>query len=79
MGAPLDKAACERFLKVLTPNILNGYGTTETFWNSFLRPYDLPEYAGSVGGSCIDDEVRVGKVYEDRKAEPDDRLSSTNR
>ena len=78
MGAPLDKAACERFLKVLTPNILNGYGTTETFWNSFLRPYDLPEYAGSVGGSCIDDEVRVVKVYEDRKAEPDDMVPMDN-
>ena len=78
MGAPLEKAACERFLEVLTPNILNGYGTTETFWNSFLRPYDLPEYAGSVGGSCIDDEVRVVKVYEDRKAEPDDVVPMDN-
>ncbi|MBE6029074.1 MAG: long-chain fatty acid--CoA ligase [Clostridiales bacterium] len=78
MGAPLDKAACERFLKILTPNILNGYGTTETFWNSFLRPYDLPEYAGSVGGSCIDDEVRVVKVYEDRKAEPDEMVPMDN-
>ena len=78
MGAPLEKAACERFLEVLTPNILNGYGTTETFWNSFLRPYDLPEYAGSVGGSCIDDEVRVVKIYEDRKAEPDDLVPTDN-
>jgi acyl-CoA synthetase (AMP-forming)/AMP-acid ligase II len=72
MGAPFEKAACMRYLEVLTPNIFNGYGTTESFWNSFLRPYDLPEHAGSVGGSCIDDEVRVVKVYDDRKAEPDD-------
>ena len=64
MGAPLEKAACKRFLEVLTPNILNGYGTTETFWNSFLRPYDLPAFAGTVGGSCIDDEVRVVKIYD---------------
>lgn len=78
MGAPLEKAACNRFLEVLTPNILNGYGTTETFWNSFLRPYDLPEYAGTVGGSCIDDEVRVVKVYEDRKAEPDELVPMDN-
>ena len=78
MGAPLEKAACERFLKILTPNIFNGYGTTETFWNSFLRPYDLPEYAGAVGGSCTDDEVRVVKVYEDRKAEPDDMVPTDN-
>ena len=72
MGAPFEKAACMRYLEVLTPNIFNGYGTTETFWNSFLRPYDLPEYAGTVGGSCIDDEVRVVRVYDDRRAEPDD-------
>ena len=78
MGAPLEKAACKRYLEILTPNILNGYGTTETFWNSFLRPYDLPDYAGTVGGSCIDDEVRVVKIYEDRKAEPDDIVPMDN-
>lgn len=72
MGAPLDRAACIRYLNVLTPNIFNGYGTTETLWNNFLRPYDLPEHAGSTGRSCIDDEVRVVRVYEDRKAEPED-------
>lgn len=78
MGAPLEKAACEKYMEILTPNILNGYGTTESFWNSFLRPYDLPDNAGSVGGSCIDDEVRVVKVYEDRKAEPDDLVETDN-
>ena len=76
MGSPLEKAACMRYLSVLTPNIFNGYGTTETFWNSFLRPFDLPEYAGGVGGSCIDDEVRVVKVYDDRKAEPDELVAT---
>lgn len=78
MGAPLEKAACRRFMEVLTPNILNGYGTTETFWNSFLRPYDLPDNAGTVGGSCIDDEVRVVKVYDGRKAEPDELVDKDN-
>ncbi|WP_256131027.1 class I adenylate-forming enzyme family protein [Anaerovorax odorimutans] len=72
MGSPLEKAACERFHKVLSPNIFNGYGTTETFWNTFLRPYDLPEMAGSAGRACTDDDVRVVKVYEGHKAEPDD-------
>jgi len=73
MGAPFEKAACMRYLEILTPNIFNGYGTTESFWNSFLRPYDLPDFAGTVGGSCIDDEVRVVRVLEDgKKAEPDD-------
>ena len=72
MGSPLEKEECIRFQRVLTPNIFNGYGTTETFWNSFLRPDDLPEMAGSAGGSCTGDDVRVVKIYDDRKAEPDD-------
>ena len=72
MGAPLEEEACKRYMKYLTPNIYNGYGTTESFCNNYLRPYDLPEGAGSVGASCIDDEVRVVKVYPDKKAEPDE-------
>ena len=45
-------APCDRSKKVdalLTPRIFNGYGTTETDWNTFLRPQDLPEKAGSAG------------------------------
>ncbi len=75
MGAPLEKEACIRYLKVLTPNLFNGYGTTESLWNSFLRPYDLPQAAGSVGGSCIDDEVRVVRAVEGGKAEPDELVA----
>lgn len=72
MGSPLERSACIRYQKVLTPNIFNGYGTTETFWNTFLRPFDLPDNAGTAGASCVDDDVRVVKVYEDRKASTDD-------
>lgn len=74
MGSPLEKEACIRFQNVLTPNIFNGYGTTETFWNTFLRPFDLPEMAGTAGRSCTDDEVRIVNVYDDRKADPDDTV-----
>lgn len=75
MGAPLERAACIQYQKVLTPNIFNGYGTTETFWNTFLRPSDLPAMAGTAGSSCVDDDVRVVKVYDDRKADPDDLVA----
>ncbi len=78
MGSPLEKDACIRFQTVLSKNIFNGYGTTETFWNTFLRPYDLPEMAGSAGRSCTDDEVRLVNIYEDRKAEPDDTVATDN-
>lgn len=78
MGSPLERAACMKYQKILTPNIFNGYGTTETFWNTFLRPFDLPEMAGTAGGSCLDDEVRVVKTYQDRRAEPDDEAAKDN-
>lgn len=78
MGAPLSKDSCIRFSTLLTPSIFNGYGTTETFWNSFLRPYNLPEKSGTVGLSCTDDEVRVVKVYADKKAEPNEIVDKDN-
>lgn len=72
MGSPLERADCIRYQKILTQRIFNGYGTTETFWNTFLRPDDLPEMAGSAGRSCVDDDVRVVRVYDDHTASPDD-------
>lgn len=74
MGSPLEKSACILFQNMLTPNIFNGYGTTESFWNTFLRPYDLPKMSGTAGRACTDDDVRIVNVYDDRKAEPDDTV-----
>lgn len=79
MGAPLDRAACIRFQEVLTPNIFNGYGSTEGFWNTFLRPYDLPAKAGAAGRSCTDDDMAVVKLLADRLAEPDELVAKDNR
>jgi len=78
MGAPLDKAACIKFQKVLTPNIFNGYGSTEAFWNTFLRPNDLPDMSGSAGRSCTDDDMAVVNLYPDRLADPDDYVAKDN-
>jgi len=72
MGSPLEREACIEYMKILTPNLMNGYGTTETFWNTFLRPFDLPEMAGSAGRSCTDDEVRVVKTIPGKLAEPNE-------
>jgi acyl-coenzyme A synthetase/AMP-(fatty) acid ligase len=79
MGAPLERAACLRYQEVLTPRIFNGYGTTEAFWNTFLRPADLPEHAGSAGRACTDDDVAIVRVYEDRPAEPDELVARDGR
>jgi acyl-CoA synthetase (AMP-forming)/AMP-acid ligase II len=75
MGAPLEREACLRYQEVLTPRIFNGYGTTEAFWNTFLRPSDLPDHAGSAGRACTDDDVAVVRIYEDRHADPADHAA----
>jgi acyl-CoA synthetase (AMP-forming)/AMP-acid ligase II len=75
MGAPLSRAACIKFQEVLTPRIFNGYGSTEGFWNTFLRPYDLPAKAGAAGRSCTDDDMAVVKLHPDRLAEPDEHVA----
>jgi len=73
MGAPLEKEACLRYHRTLTESIFNGYGTTETFWNTFLRPHDLPAKAGTAGRPCTDDEVRVVAIDPGRDhVEPDE-------
>ncbi|WAC54339.1 class I adenylate-forming enzyme family protein [Gordonia sp. SL306] len=73
MGAPLEREATLRYQEILTPRIFNGYGSTEGFWNTFLRPTDLPDRAGTAGRACIDDDVRVVTVHDDgRLAGPDE-------
>lgn len=76
MGAPLSKTDCMRYMEILTPNIFNGYGTTETFWNSFLRPYNLPMEAGTAGISCTDDEVRIIKINDGQRTEPEETVEN---
>lgn len=79
MGSPFDKTSCERYRELLTPNIFNGYGTTETFWNTFLRPYQLPEMAGTAGQACTDDDVRIVALTEDGShADPDNLVARDN-
>lgn len=75
MGAPLDREACLRYQDLLTARIFNGYGTTEAFWNTFLRPADLPAMAGTAGRACTDDDVAVVRIYDDRHADPDDHVA----
>ncbi|MRH28988.1 AMP-binding protein [Microbacterium sp. SYP-A9085] len=70
MGAPLGHDAALRYQRVLTPRVANGYGTTEAFWNTYLRPDDLPDAAGAAGRACLDDDVAVVRVQADRISEP---------
>ena len=75
MGAPLSHDAALRYQRVLTPRIANGYGTTEAFWNTYLRPDDLPAAAGAAGRACLDDDVAVVRVQAERISAPDEHAA----
>ena len=72
MGAPLEKEACLKMMKFLTPNVMNGYGTADGHWVTMLKPYELPEKAGTIGLAITEDMVKLVKVYTDRRGNPDD-------
>ena len=73
MGSPLSRESCLRLAETLTPNLYNGYGTTETFWNTILRPFDLPDHAGAAGRACTGDLVRVVRLDEEvEHGDPED-------
>lgn len=72
MGAPLAKEACLKMMDLLSPNIFNGYGTADGHWVTMLRPHDLPEKAGTIGLSIPEDEVRLVRIFPDRRGNPDD-------
>ena len=73
MGSPLVRESCLRFAETLSPNLYNGYGTTETFWNTILRPFDLPDHAGAAGRACTGDQVRVVRLDEEvEHGDPED-------
>ena len=76
MGAPLERDSALQYQQVLHPRLFNGYGSTEGFWNTFLRPADLPAHAGSAGRSCTDDDVRVVRLYDERLGNPDDTIAT---
>ncbi len=78
MGSPFSKAELLEYRGLFTPNILNGYGTTETFVNTYMRPYSPIEKCSSTGQSCIDDEVRIIRPVADGHGDPDDMVKKDN-
>lgn len=72
-GAPLSTSLAETLIDTVTPNIFNGYGSTETLYDLLLRPEDLPEHAGAAGRPSPDKELRVVEFDSDRDVSPDER------
>lgn len=75
MGAPFERSAALRYQRVLTPNISNGYGTTEAFWNTFLPGDELTTYAGAAGRASIDDDVVIVAVRSTGLGDPSDQVA----
>lgn len=74
MGSPLSKQLVETIMDTITPNLYNGYGTTETLLDTMLRPEDLPEQAGSAGRPTHDTEVNVIEFDRSRVVAPDETV-----
>ena len=74
MGSPLSRRLAETLIESVTPNVFNGYGTSETLLDAVLRPEDLPEHAGTVGRPTPDMEVRVVEFDRSRTVLPDETV-----
>jgi len=71
MGSPLDKATCLEFMEVLCPNIYNGYGTGDQFWATMLKPWDLPERAGTAGLANTESIIQLVRIDLGHRGDPD--------
>jgi long-chain acyl-CoA synthetase len=74
MGSPLSKQLAETLMDTITPNVYNGYGTSETLLDAVLRPEDLPEKAGTAGRPTPDKRVRLVEFDRDRTVTPDETV-----
>ena len=70
VGGLIDPVVYINVQKVLCPLVINGFGTSESFWNIFSESCDSCEAPGFVGNSCVDDDVRVAKITSDKHTDP---------
>jgi acyl-CoA synthetase (AMP-forming)/AMP-acid ligase II len=71
-GSPLSEDLANDIIDNITPNLYNGYGTTETLYDVQLRPNDLPEQCGAAGSPGPAKQIRVVEHYPGEMADPDE-------
>jgi len=70
MGAPLDKESCLRCMRILCPGVYNGYGTADQHWVTMLKPWELPEMAGTIGRPIAEDMIKLVRIDLGRRGDP---------
>ena len=70
VGALIDPVDQQKVRGHLCPLVINGFGTSESFWNIFSSSCDSCESPGFVGNSCVDDDVRVARLTPDEHIDP---------
>lgn len=70
MGSPLDRESCLRCMKILCPGVYNGYGTADQHWVTMLKPWELPEKAGTIGLPITEDMIKLVRIDLGRKGDP---------
>jgi long-chain acyl-CoA synthetase len=74
MGSPLSKQLAETLMETISPDIYNGYGTSETLLDAVLRPEDLPEKAGTAGRPTPDKRLRLVEADRGRVVNPNETV-----
>lgn len=70
MGAPLDVNSCLRCMKILCPGVYNGYGTADQHWVTMLKPWELPQRAGTIGLAITEDMIKLVRIDLGRRGDP---------
>ncbi|MFB3924581.1 MAG: class I adenylate-forming enzyme family protein [Syntrophales bacterium] len=70
MGSPLDKESCLRCMRILCPGVYNGYGTADQHWVTMLKPWELPERAGTIGLAITEDIIKLVRIDLGRRGDP---------
>lgn len=69
-GAVLTESLARAFVRTVSPNLYNSYGSSECGNNAILRPEDLPERAGAAGRPVFGNEIRLIEPTTDREVAP---------
>ncbi len=59
-------------METLCSGVYNGYGTADQHWVTMLKPWELPEKAGTIGLAITEDIVKLVRIDAGHRGNPND-------